>query len=197
MNLFGYIAQLAFGLRFFVQWLHAEREQKSVTPKSFWLLSIIGNILLYIYSMHQLQFAMSLMQSQNMILSLRNLNLQGPKEKQLPFISVVAALILSLVATYSYFSYFSFNWTLHFSSPVHLFGSIGIACFGMRFWVQWWQQEQQKEGQLTESFWWISLVGAIISMLYFLILADWANFIGPFLSIIPYSRNLYFIRRAA
>lgn len=197
MNLFGYIAQLAFGMRFFVQWLHSEREQKSVTPKSFWHLSILGNVLLFIYSMNQLQFSMSLMQSQNMILSLRNLNLQGPKKKQLPFSAVVCALILFAVATCCYFSYYSFSWTVHFTNPVHLFGFIGIACFGMRFWVQWWQQETEKEGQLTESFWWISLVGAIISMLYFLILEDWANFIGPFLSIIPYSRNLYFIRRAA
>ncbi len=190
----GYIAQIAFGLRFFVQWLHSEREMRSVTPKSFWHLSIIGNLLLYIYSMNELLPAVSLMQSQNLILSMRNLNLQAPKEKQAPFALVIIAL--ALFATFTLFCN-PFTWDVHFTSPVHLFGLIGLCCFAARFWVQWWQQENQKEGQLTETFWWISLVGAIVCMIYFLILEDFANFIGPLLSILPYSRNLYFIRKAA
>ncbi len=189
----GYIAQIAFGLRFFVQWLNSEREMRSVTPKSFWQLSIIGNLLLYIYSMNELQPAISLVQSQNLILSMRNLNLQQPREKQAPLAIVILALTLFAAFT---LAYNPFTWAVHFTSPVHLFGLIGISCYAARFWVQWWQQETQKEGQLTETFWWISLVGAIITMIYFLILEDIPNFIGPLLSIIPYSRNLYFIRKA-
>jgi lipid-A-disaccharide synthase-like uncharacterized protein len=47
---FGFFAQFIFFLRFFLQWLSSEKEKKSVIPLSFWYLSVIGSILILIYS---------------------------------------------------------------------------------------------------------------------------------------------------
>ncbi|MBC7323563.1 MAG: lipid-A-disaccharide synthase N-terminal domain-containing protein, partial [Acetomicrobium sp.] len=46
----GFVAQGLFGARFFVQWLASEKEKRSVVPFSFWILSLVGGILLFIYA---------------------------------------------------------------------------------------------------------------------------------------------------
>jgi lipid-A-disaccharide synthase len=198
---FGFLTQVAFGLRFLVQWMATEKAKKMITPKLFWHLSIAGNLLLLLHSLVQLHFPMSLAQSQNLVLSWRNLNLQGTKKAAFWFVVLMLAIAAS--STVAFFACNSANtsWiatpgSATISSAVHLFGIIGIFCFGLRFWVQWWQAEGKQEGQLTESFWWISLSGALICTTYFFITKDWVNFIGPVLSLLPYSRNLYFIKRA-
>lgn len=199
----GFIAQLAFGLRFLVQWVASEKAQKMVTPKLFWHLSIAGNLLLFIHSLIQLHFPMSLAQGQNLVLSWRNLNLLGPESKKQTFWFVVLLLVAVSALTVVFFALHTYNtsWiatpgTLAISSWIHIFGIVGICSFAVRFWVQWWQAEHQNTGSLTESFWWISLVGALICSIYFFIIRDWVNLIGPILSLVPYSRNLYFVKRA-
>ncbi len=198
----GFIAQIAFGMRFIVQWVASERLERSVTPKAFWHLSIFANLLLFIHSLIQLHFPMSLAQSQNFVLSMRNLQLIENEKKRGSIFFVILTLLFAAAFTIFYFAANSAttSWlaapnTLNISPGVHLFGILGIMCFGFRFWVQWWQAERQNEGSLTESFWWISLVGAIVCTIYFFVIQDWVNFIGPFLSLLPYSRNLYFLRQ--
>ncbi|HZD90446.1 MAG TPA: lipid-A-disaccharide synthase N-terminal domain-containing protein [Pseudolabrys sp.] len=51
--LLGFIAQAFFTARFVVQWLASERAGKSVIPLSFWLLSIGGGILLFVYALYR------------------------------------------------------------------------------------------------------------------------------------------------
>lgn len=187
-QIFGVIAQILFGMRFLVQWRATEKAQSSITPKAFWHLSLAGNILLLTHSLMHMHFAMSLAQSQNCILSWRNLNLKRGK--------VIHVIYLLLFAAAAVITFFAFNIPeALFPTGIHLFGMIGIACFGMRFWVQWWNAEHQKSGQLTESFWWISLFGAIVSGIYFFITKDWVNVVGPLCGLIPYGRNLFFLRR--
>lgn len=47
---FGFFAQFVFLMRFAVQWIHSEKEKRSIIPMSFWYLSIIGAILVLIYA---------------------------------------------------------------------------------------------------------------------------------------------------
>ncbi len=47
---FGFGAQFVFFLRFFVQWLQSEREKRSVIPMSFWYLSVIGSVMIFVYA---------------------------------------------------------------------------------------------------------------------------------------------------
>ncbi|MEB4941544.1 lipid-A-disaccharide synthase N-terminal domain-containing protein, partial [Pseudomonas aeruginosa] len=52
------------------------------------------------------------------------------------------------------------------SSFWHLLGFVGAGLFMSRMWVQWWQSEKAKESVLTPSFWWISLIGASLTLCY-------------------------------
>ena len=49
--LVGFIAQILFSARFFVQWIASERAGRSVVPLAFWLFSIAGGMLLFIYAL--------------------------------------------------------------------------------------------------------------------------------------------------
>lgn len=51
--LVGFIAQILFGARFFVQWVASERAGRSVVPLAFWLFSISGGLLLLTYALYR------------------------------------------------------------------------------------------------------------------------------------------------
>lgn len=49
----GFGGQALFMLRFLIQWLHSERQRKSVIPVSFWYFSLAGALVLLAYSVHR------------------------------------------------------------------------------------------------------------------------------------------------
>jgi lipid-A-disaccharide synthase-like uncharacterized protein len=48
--LLGSFAQIIFTLRFVYQWIYSEKNKESSLPFGFWLLSLIGSILILIYA---------------------------------------------------------------------------------------------------------------------------------------------------
>lgn len=52
-TLLGLSAQGLFFLRFVVQWYFSEKEKKTVIPRSFWYMSLLGAILTIIYSINR------------------------------------------------------------------------------------------------------------------------------------------------
>lgn len=46
----GIVAQIIFALRFVYQWIHSEKNKKSLLPYGFWLLSFIGSLMILIYA---------------------------------------------------------------------------------------------------------------------------------------------------
>src|SRR5213593_999488 len=49
----GWLGNLVFFSRFFVQWYATEKLRRVVVPTAFWWLSLTGSVLLLIYSLHQ------------------------------------------------------------------------------------------------------------------------------------------------
>jgi lipid-A-disaccharide synthase-like uncharacterized protein len=46
----GLIGQFLFFMRFVLQWIATERARRTVIPRSFWYFSIIGALVLLVYS---------------------------------------------------------------------------------------------------------------------------------------------------
>ena len=70
-------------------------------------------------------------------------------------------------------------------------GWIGNATFFGRFFVQWYASEKQKRVVVPVSFWWLSLVGSILLLLYALFYRRDSVFIFAYgFTWIPYIRNL-------
>jgi lipid-A-disaccharide synthase-like uncharacterized protein len=76
------------------------------------------------------------------------------------------------------------------------FGTAGQLVFFSRWIIQWLSSERTKTSHIPIAFWWCSLIGGIITLVY-------ANHIGSFpfmlaqaVGIIVYSRNLLLIFRS-
>ena len=46
----GFLGQICFSARFLVQWIASERAKRSVVPRAFWYLSILGSLVLLAYA---------------------------------------------------------------------------------------------------------------------------------------------------
>jgi len=208
----GFLSSLMFGTRVLVQWMTSEVKRKSVVPNLFWKLSLAGNSLLFLHSLIQFQFHVCLIQACNGVISWRNLNLMGPSSERASFDRVVQAFGVAIGGTTLFFLVHSLffasgEWfripivpgLSHFHEPIpfywHAIGFVGLALFNSRFWVQWWHAEKEQKSRLDTTFWWLSLAGDLICLLYFLRIQDPVNLVGPALGVIPYIRNLILIRR--
>ena len=204
----GFLSAVAFSARFIVQWIASERAHQSVVPRSFWKLSLAGNLLLMLHSLIQVQYHVCVMQTCNAVISWRNLNLTQTRLPPVSFKKVVCFLLFSMCAMTALFifqkEFLNSTDAGWFRIPVapwqettittslfwHLLGTCAYGLFSSRFWVQWWVLERSHSSQLPLSFWWMSFVGAIFSIAYFFHIRDSVNLIGPLMGLIPYLRNL-------
>ncbi len=71
--LVGFVGQIAFSMRFLVQWIASEKRRASVIPEAFWWLSILGSLLLLTYAIHIVAWPIILGQAPNCLIYGRNL----------------------------------------------------------------------------------------------------------------------------
>lgn len=54
LMILGIVSQVLFTLRFVYQWLYSEAKKESLLPLGFWLLSLVGSLLIFIYAIFRL-----------------------------------------------------------------------------------------------------------------------------------------------
>jgi lipid-A-disaccharide synthase-like uncharacterized protein len=69
----GFLAQALFSARFLVQWIASERAGRSIIPTAFWVFSIGGGVLLFIYSLYRRDPVFIAGQGLGLFIYLRNL----------------------------------------------------------------------------------------------------------------------------
>lgn len=74
-------------------------------------------------------------------------------------------------------------------------GLLGEAIFAGRMLVQWIQSERRKESVVSPIFWWMSLVGSVMLIVYFIWRRDVVGVVGQF-AIFIYVRNLMLISKS-
>lgn len=75
-------------------------------------------------------------------------------------------------------------------------GFLGQLVFAGRMWVQWLTSEKQRKSVVPPVFWYMSLVGGLISATYFIWRQDLVGVIGQTSGIWIYARNVYLLRLA-
>ncbi len=96
----GLLAQLFFSARVLYQWIVTEKAKKVLSPPAFWVLSILGSYLLFIYGVLRNDFAIILGQFLSYYVYLWNLNMQGLWKKIANIVKVI--LLLTPVAAAAY-----------------------------------------------------------------------------------------------
>ena len=77
-----------------------------------------------------------------------------------------------------------------------LFGLLGQAFFTLRFLVQWVASERRGRSTVPEVFWYLSLAGGAMLLVYaFWYRHDLVFTLGQFAGLFVYTRNLVLIRR--
>lgn len=71
----------------------------------------------------------------------------------------------------------------------------GQALFFMRFFLQWLQSEKQQKSVIPVSFWYFSLAGSSLLLVYAIVRHDVVFIVGQSTGFFIYLRNIYFIRR--
>ncbi len=69
------------------------------------------------------------------------------------------------------------------------------ALFGARFIVQWFKSERAGMSVMPVSFWYLSLFGSLLLLIYAIHRRDAVFMVGQLAGSLIYMRNLYLIRR--
>jgi lipid-A-disaccharide synthase-like uncharacterized protein len=69
----GFLGQITFGSRFFVQWIASERARRVIIPKMFWYLSLLGGVALFAYALHRRDPVFAVGQGLGLVVYVRNL----------------------------------------------------------------------------------------------------------------------------
>ena len=88
---------------------------------------------------------------------------------------------------------------LNVTSPIGIawvaLGLLGQALFAGRMLLQWIVTERHRQSVVPVAFWWLSLGGASMMLVYFIWRKDIVGVLGQSTGWIVYTRNLYFIHR--
>ena len=81
------------------------------------------------------------------------------------------------------------------SNPLVIFGLVGQCVFMMRFVVQWFASERRGRSHVPIAFWYLSIAGALMLLVYAILDEDPVILLGQSLGMGIYLRNLWLIYR--
>lgn len=77
--IWGTTAQFVFISRFFYQWLYSENKKESILPLGFWIISTVGSLMIFIYSIPRLDPVLFAAHSLGFFIYIRNILLHFGK----------------------------------------------------------------------------------------------------------------------
>jgi len=76
------------------------------------------------------------------------------------------------------------------------FGTLGQLVFFSRWIIQWFSSEKNKSSVIPVAFWWCSLLGGVITLIYAKHIESFPFMLAQGIGIIVYSRNLILIYKS-
>jgi lipid-A-disaccharide synthase-like uncharacterized protein len=74
-------------------------------------------------------------------------------------------------------------------------GFSGQGLFASRFLVQWISSERKRRSHIPVAFWYLSILGGLITLAYAIHLGDPPFILGQSMGVFVYSRNLVLLKR--
>ncbi len=191
----GFLAQILFASRTFVQWIATERCGRVVSPLLFWQLSLVACALMLGYGIMRHDFAILLGQSITYFVYIRNLQFKNAWSSYPGILRITLIGLPGVVLAYVILKIHS-GYTELWNNPqislsLLLWGSAGHILFSSRFIYQWYYSEKLKTSLLPQGFWTLSIAGALSILIYAVIRKDPVLLAGQCAGLVVYFRNLY------
>ncbi len=90
------------------------------------------------------------------------------------------------------------TWFIDWFSTMDLMKGIGVlgqVLFGSRFFVQWAASERAQKSVIPVAFWYLSLVGAALTLVYAIRIQEPVFMVPQIGGVFIYARNLFFVYR--
>lgn len=195
----GFLAQLLFSSRIFLQWIASERQKKVLAPHLFWEISLLASVLLFIYGYLRDDFAIMLGQVITYYVYIRNIQLEHQWEKIPTWLRIFIYLFPTIILIYGYNNNVLDKVNLfnkeHIAPVLMVLGIISQVLFTLRFVYQWAYSERRKESMLPMGFWILSFTGSFLIFIYAIFRKDPVLFIGHLSGLAAYSRNIFILRK--
>lgn len=190
--LIGLLSQAFFSARTLVQWIMSERARKVLSPTLFWVFSICGAYLLFIYGWLRDDFAIVLGQLISYYIYLWNLKIKKIKIPNLLRYILLFTPVVAFVAVLANASEVATKFFSNSEVPLWLliYGSAGQVIFTFRFIYQWYYSYKIGVSELPRGFWIISVVGCVTILSYGIVRLDPIVILGQAFGLVVYVRNL-------
>ncbi|MBN1900110.1 lipid-A-disaccharide synthase N-terminal domain-containing protein [Candidatus Sumerlaeota bacterium] len=199
-TLFGFLANAFFTIRVLIQWISSERAKKCLAPPSYWWFSLAGAAVMIIYSLERLfdeQFQdaptplpMLIGTIASLVPYSRNLMLNYKASRKWHILSYIfgGGILLFCVGLLLYMDVqlIRTNWII--------VGSIGSVIWYSRFMWQWIYAEKEQRSEFPISFWYVSLTGLGLNLIYSIAMGDIVFILQFIFNVIPISRNIMLMR---
>lgn len=194
----GFIAQFFFSARVIIQWFYTEKEARVITPTIYWILSLTASFLFFMYGYFRDDFAIMFGQFIGYYIYIRNLQLQNKWSNFNITIRQILILLPIIVCIERAWNSNFFDFDSLFYNPdipqwLLYLGVVSQITFTFRYIYQWMSSEISKKSHLPLGFWTISILGAILIIIYSVFRKDPVLFFSHIAGIFMYSRNIYFI----
>lgn len=199
MYIIGLLAQLFFTARIFIQWIKSERSRRIESPTLFWLFSLAGSVLLFVYGWLRDDFSIIFGEFLSFYIYLWNLKSKGLYAYLVHRYSALAPLLWSLVlvpiALLVYIGTHAESFQVQFLKNedvpilILLWGTMGQLIYKLRFVYQWYYSYKNHKSMLPITFWWIAVVGSLMIITYGIYRQDFILIIGQF-GIVASIRNI-------
>ena len=192
--LLGFISQLIFGARMLAQWVLSEKQKRVVTPTSYWVMSLVGSLLMLMYGLFRHDFSILLGQTLTYYIYIWNIHLKGHWQRLHLLLRWLLMLMPLIVGVLLAGDARSFLDGLFRNEDIPLWlllvGSLGQTVFSLRFVYQWIWSYRHGVSSLPLGFWVISLLGSSLIVVYALIRLDPVLIMSQSFGYVAYVRNL-------
>lgn len=191
----GFLAQAFFSARILIQWVLSEKAHRVVSPTAYWICSLAGSWLLFLYGWLREDFAIILGQLLSYYIYIWNLNIKQLYKKIPKLIRIILLVtpIIILILITRHIGTFIDTFLQNDNIPLGLMllGVIGQTVFSLRFVYQWIYSARHGESVLPSGFWIMSLWGSAMIVCYGIIRLDPVLILGQSVGFIAYARNLF------
>ena len=182
--LIGLLGMTLHGVRILVQWYQSEKAHRIVNPISYWVMSSIGAVVLYLYGWFRKDFSIIFGDSVVYYIYMWNLYMMGGYKKVPWIVIILQALFPVVIIGMMLNDYHAFvhGFLLNENIPPKLlaFGVMGQFVYEIRSVYQLVYSYRRNESVLPLGHWILSVIGSAMIISYGVIRHDWVLVIGQF-----------------